>query len=79
MFDCDNLTGSLLGYMWRTRGAQVGLAVAHAGVLNLHAHIVAGLVPAGMEGAEPLALTASSVDTDQAERAPTAHSHKQGA
>ena len=31
----------------RTRRAQVGLAVAHAGVLHLHAHIVARLVPAG--------------------------------
>ena len=31
----------------RTRRAQVGLAVAHAGVLHLHAHVVARLVPAG--------------------------------
>ena len=31
----------------RTRRAQMGLAVAHAGVLHLHAHVVARLVPAG--------------------------------
>ena len=31
----------------RTRRAQVGLAVAHAGVLHLHAHVIARLVPAG--------------------------------
>ena len=42
----------------RTRRAQVGLAVAHAGVLHLYAHIVARLVPAGQGETSPCAVWA---------------------
>jgi hypothetical protein len=58
----------------------MGLAIAHAGVLHLHAHIVAGLVPGAKEGEKfsryrkcPTAVTEQQ--NGRSQRTPTSKAH----